>query len=222
MAAIFSPTTSPLATCPFCSKPFRRVGNHLPHCKSRNGADYSCFLAKKTTNKRLSASRKKCSKCNRTFKRLDTHLRNSAMCRIVSDPRPASFSSVSSYEPRSIPATATEESALEPATCSVMRKHRLKLPKTTDEWAEANALLEQLVPKVLVEPDIQKKNDILCDGIYSVFASRFGTKPFHCHSTSNSRYKPHNRTLKRLRKLKIQAQRSLRTAQQEHRSTDEL
>lgn len=51
----------------------------------------------------------------------------------------------------------------------------------------------------------------MCDVIYSAFASRFGTKPFHCHSTSNSQYKP--------KKAKA---RSLCTSQQEHRSTDEL
>ena len=78
-----------------------------------------------------------------------------------------------------------------------------------------------MVSQVLVESDLQKKNDILCNGIYTVFASRFGIKPFHPHHT-DSQYKPHNRELKRLRKQKLRAQRSLRAAQHECRRIDEL
>ena len=39
-------------TCPFCGKVFKRVGNHLPHCKERRDRDYSAYLAKKTLDKR--------------------------------------------------------------------------------------------------------------------------------------------------------------------------
>lgn len=68
------------------------------------------------------------------------------MCKVVSHLMPASFSYVSSYDPSSIPATVTEQSALEPAMFSIMHKHCLKLPKTTDEWA---ALLAAISSKGL-------------------------------------------------------------------------
>lgn len=84
-------------------------------------------------------------------------------------------------------------------------------------------MLDQLVvPKVLAEPDLQRKNDLLCDGIYSVFASCCGIKPYQPCNAPDSHYKPHNRELKRLRKQKIRAKRQLRAAQREHRGIDEL
>lgn len=70
------------------------------------------------------------------------------MCRVVSNPMLASLRSISSYDTDSKGAIATEESALEPAMWSLMHKYHLKLPKTTDEWADANALLKHLVPRV--------------------------------------------------------------------------
>ena len=56
MAAILSSNAveaASLSACPFCSKLFRGVGNHLPRCKERNGADYSCYLSQK---KRLTSA----------------------------------------------------------------------------------------------------------------------------------------------------------------------
>ena len=93
MAAIFSSQAAgatSLSAYPFCSKAFRRVGNHLPHCKGRNGADYSCYLSQTTLNKRGGSSLRKCPKCNRLFKRLDTHLHHSAVCKTIPCPSVAS------------------------------------------------------------------------------------------------------------------------------------
>lgn len=64
-------TTTP---CPFCNTLFKRVGNHLPYCKRRDGKEYSQYLAPTTL---------KCDKC---FVRLDTHLRKSASCRCIPSP----------------------------------------------------------------------------------------------------------------------------------------
>ena len=65
--------TKKITSCPFCTKVFKRVGNHLPHCKQRNGRDYSQFLTQKTLKKREPRSGKKarCPKCSKTFSRLD-------------------------------------------------------------------------------------------------------------------------------------------------------
>ena len=76
-----------LIPCLFCNAMFKKVGNHLPHCRKRDGRDYSHLLAPKTLMKRSQSMKKaKCLKCNKLFLRLDTHLRNSAMCKDISPP----------------------------------------------------------------------------------------------------------------------------------------
>ena len=75
-----------LSTCPFCNRAdFKRLGNHLPHCKERNGRDYTPFLSEKTLTKKVKSSSWKmfCPTCHKRFARLDTHLRNSAMCKAI-------------------------------------------------------------------------------------------------------------------------------------------
>ena len=63
---------------------FKRVGNHLPHCKQRDGKDYTQYLAPKTLkNKSQSRKKAKCPKCDKYFVRLGTHHRNSALCRSI-------------------------------------------------------------------------------------------------------------------------------------------
>jgi len=48
-----APSELPKNTCPFCGKEFRRLENRLPHCKEREGRDYSTFLVKKTVDKSM-------------------------------------------------------------------------------------------------------------------------------------------------------------------------
>ena len=69
-------------SCPFCTKVFKRIVNHLPHC---NGRDYSQFLTQKTLKKRepRSGEKARCPKCSKTFSRLETHLRTSATCKKI-------------------------------------------------------------------------------------------------------------------------------------------
>ena len=85
------------------------------------------------------------------------------------------------------PASASTSSAT--ATCTAEKtipcqQHRspLKLPKTPEEWEDVDKILNQLVvPRVLAEKDIKGKSEALCSGVYSVFASTFGTKPIPSH-----------------------------------------
>ena len=67
--------TRAINPCPFCNIYFKSVGNHLRHCKYRNGRDYSQYLAPKTLAKR-SQKRKKMlwPKCKKLFVRLGTQL----------------------------------------------------------------------------------------------------------------------------------------------------
>ena len=91
MAESLTRATNP---CPFCNIYFKSVGNHLRHCKYRNGSDYSQYLAPKTLAKR-SQKRKKmlCPKCKKLFVRLGTHLKNSATCKSISSTPPLGVSS---------------------------------------------------------------------------------------------------------------------------------
>ena len=64
---------------------FKHLGNHLPHCKERNGRDYTPFLSQKTLTKKAKSNSWKmfCPTCHKRFARLDTHLRNNAMCKAI-------------------------------------------------------------------------------------------------------------------------------------------
>ena len=67
--------------CPFCSRHFKRLGNHLPSCHERDGRDYSSYLSHKTLHKRITTKKQLCPSCGKGMKRLDTHLRVSARCK---------------------------------------------------------------------------------------------------------------------------------------------
>ena len=92
--ALFPPMacTTDLSTCPFCNGSYSQLGKHLPHCKERDGRDYTHLLSAKTLQKRSQSKKKtKCPKCHRLFKRLDIHFRVSATCKeINSIPSPTS------------------------------------------------------------------------------------------------------------------------------------
>ena len=82
-----TPSVVVRSTCPFCQRcNLKRLGNHLPYCKERNGRDYSSFLSKKTLAKKARSSCKSqsCPKCHKRFSRLDNDLRIGATCRSVS------------------------------------------------------------------------------------------------------------------------------------------
>ena len=72
--------------CPFCGLFFQGLGNHLQHCKDRQGRDYSQYFPKKTLQKKTRKRKELCPKCQKSFLRLDTHLKNSASCRSISPP----------------------------------------------------------------------------------------------------------------------------------------
>ena len=56
----------------------------------------------------------------------------------------------------------------------------LKLPKSPEEWAEADHLPSAVTSLVLQATTAEEKNICLCNGIYEVLASRFGTQPPPC------------------------------------------
>ena len=176
-----------MSTCPFCNKSgFKKLGNHLPRCKERNGQDYSSFLAKKTLAKKArlgSCKSQFCSKCHKRFSRLDTHLRNSAICKTLSVP-PISSPPRSSYS--SVPSTpssntrqpdTSDDVSIHQASIQYGMKPNLCLPTLDNGWKEANEYLaRELVPHVINEPLLDDKHAVLVEGVYTYFATQYGTK----------------------------------------------
>ena len=181
--------------------------------------------------------RSKCARCGRSFKRLDTHLRVSVTCRDIhrsaecrSTPPPSSISSTASVASNlnsiaTLPANLnyTHGSAVttENGTTTSARhfKQSLRLPKTAEEWDEANALLSAVTSLVLQAITVEEKNIALCDGIYNTLSSRFGVQPSHQsknHSQPNR--KQHDRALKRATRLKNEARKALREARRQGES----
>ena len=182
--------TELMTACPFCEKSFKRLGNHLAHCKERQGRDYSAYLSKKTLDKRSTSGKRSCPKCHRIFIRLDTHLKNSATCRNITqspdsgsdagvpDP-PTSHLPSSQFAPCATPGTHTPPSPTQQQCLSTPvhpgpePKPLLKLPSSQQEWAEADTFFsEVLVPEVLRESTPESMNRVLCEGIYSLFVQK--------------------------------------------------
>ena len=76
-------TTGKLTSYPFCNVSYKGLGTHLKHCGKRDGRDYNQYLAPKTLKKSQRRKKTKCPKCSKSFWRLDTHLRRSAVCRSI-------------------------------------------------------------------------------------------------------------------------------------------
>ena len=177
--------------CPFCSQYFQGLGNHLQHCKDRQGRDYFQYLSQKTLQK--TRKRKEiCPKCQKAFLRLDTHLKNSAFCRTISppaincetvvpdNPRPCPLSDLfhtSSYERQPDPVSQIPEQFPSQSTQilpPVAPSRTLMLTAFREDWNKADSYFrENLVPSVVEAPS-EVKNDLLTRGIYDYFAEQYG------------------------------------------------
>lgn len=161
-----------LSKCPYCELPYRKLGNHLPFCKMRNGRDYTHLLSQKNLSKRGKSSKKPCPICHKTFLRLDTHLRNSSTCQSSSDSahtqKPAANSELPLQYSIPLLCCATNSS-------HITQLATLKTPRSEKAWLEANNLLASIaVPAVLEAPTVDSKNEALCSGIYRLFSSKYG------------------------------------------------
>ena len=103
-------------------------------------------------------------------------------------------------------ATTNTSSHYEP-----LRKADLSLPSSEEGWRQADHFFQtSLVPAALAASSPREMNRVLCEGIYSYFASNYGTKP-----TTRLRPKKrplHNRSLKEVERQKKEAKRELRSA----------
>ena len=232
-------STTGHSTCPFCNGSYLQLGKHLPHCKERDGRDYTHLLSAKTLQKRSQSKKKtECPKCHNFFKRLDTHFRVSATCKeITSLPDPnnpvmssglelpsqgqardeaAIFSSPQHSNSAGSAPSSPVVPALTTSTINTSLQHNpvlkttLILPTTAEDWKQANLYFKtSLVPVALAVTSLDEMSSILCEGVYSYFASTFGTKPI---SAKKQKKRPlHNRTLKEVERKK-EAKRELRSA----------
>ena len=79
-------------------------------------------------------------------------------------------------------------------------KYPLKLPKSVEEWEEADSLLLSTVVLAVLHAILaEEKSSCLCEGVYDVLASRFGTGPSPCtQRRAEAKLKQHNRALEKL------------------------
>ena len=186
------------STCPFCELHFRKLGNHLPHCKHRDGREYGHLLSQKTLAKRSKSRKQPCPRCNRLFLRLDTHLRCSRSCKIQ-----ASLSNEECNQPALSPQPHLSshnrmQSGLTQATPKAVQLPSLKLPQSDEDWLESDrALAKFVVPAVVAAPTVDAKHEALCQGIYHHFSNQCG-----CATSYKPRRK--RRHARRLKKLTIE------------------
>ena len=220
--------------CPFCMNHFKRLGNHLPYCKDRQGRDYSMYLSKKTQQKsKKGGVRKTCTKCLKSFVRLDTHLKNSASCKYVpsltstltehQNPalnRPSSPRSEQDSHPQNIShsGNCVNQHLNQHPSHTFSSKASLLLPTTKEDWAKADEhFRDHLVPQILETTSVDEKNRLLVNGIYEYLALHCGhrTKGSSRNSKQQGQTrKKHDRALKRVTELKRKAKKDFRQAQQ--------
>ena len=168
------------STCPFCHQSFKRLGCHLPKCKQRGDRDYSVYLSDKTLRKAQKLNRQCCPKCHHSFRRLDTHLRVSATCKSIltntAQVQPVAGVGNDAAGPSASQPDPLHASAPSSRTCAVMQRP-LSLPKTAEEWVEADQLLQtEVVPAVLSCTSVEDKNNTLLSITYNILCNRFGIK----------------------------------------------
>ena len=223
-----SASSQPTRPCPFCNHEYKKLGNHLPYCPERKGADYSCFLAEKTLQKRkssVSSKRQPCPHCGRRYLRLDTHLRTSAQCRTInhhSDHPSNSIVTTGPSVPHIGPLTATSchnspsvSSPLAQVTISSSQLRPFNHPQSPDEWQVANEdLANTIVPAVLAAPTVEEKNRVLCEGIFNYFTAKFGPRTQKARRKSKS-HTSQKETLATLRGKRNKARNNLRRAKRQ-------
>lgn len=175
---------------------------------------------------------------------MDTHLRNSATCKIVPSPSPIASSPPSQDDltpptkaeapatnllknqtppnHRSSPACGlTEHQATGSPTSSLNTstpsQHLpfLKLPRTTEEWMSADEELSvSVVPAALQGSTVDEKNEALCEGLYHYLSQKFGTQQKSVRKPRQRR-REHPRRLKKLTQQKNEARKKMRQAKRD-------
>ena len=116
---------------------------------------------------------------------------------------------------------SSQPSVIPEVTTAHTFKRPLRLPTSTEEWAEADHLLSA---SVLQAPTAEEKNLCLCSAVYDVMADRFETRSAPCtrRQQSQPRVKQHDRALKKVTQLKNEARQALHKAKRQGDSTSSI
>ena len=136
----------------------------------------------KTLSKRNKSIKKTCPKCQKVFARLDTHLKNSATCKLPHAPETSATSSTipepsqpDSQCPIQPPVTSPLPGTRRPRP--TITKAPFNCPRTAEEWEEADKELSRtVVPTVQLADTVEERNQALCEGVYEYFSSKYGTR----------------------------------------------
>ena len=110
------------------------------------------------------------------------HLKNSAQCTssapVPSAPVPPLATNDQLQDslspPLSVHTSDTQASHEPPPDLPILKKRE---PKNAEEWLVADEqLAKSVVSEVLAAASVDEKNKALCDGIYTYFTSKYGTK----------------------------------------------
>ena len=191
----------------------------------------------------MPTTRAKYLKCDRRLRRLNTYLWVSASCRDIcvtpgcsAAPPSLSLPAMNTVSPtvnsNSIPSaklvsTQFHSNALSSpvnASPALLFKLPLKLPRSPEEWEEADRLLSSVTVSVLQASTAEEKNSSLCAGIYGVFFSPFGTRapPKSKHHITKSTLRQHDRVLKEVTRKKNEVRRALHRARREGESENAI
>ena len=127
-----------------------------------------------------------------SYKRLDIHLRTSVTCKqqvdsstapiqLQLDPNPKSteLQPQQSIQIQSIQASCDRSTltSASPYESPNVNLYPLQNTKYTEQWEEVGLELAQyLVPVAISATSLEEKHSLLCQGIYSIMITKFGTK----------------------------------------------
>ena len=113
---------------------------------------------------------------------------------------------------------STQHTAVPLGGCTTTHhfKPPIKLPRTSEEWEEADYLPSTVTPLVLQPIMAEEENECLCTAVYDILSAHFGTRPpIHSKKLPQSRLRHHDKALKEVNHLKNEARQVLRRAKSE-------
>jgi len=99
----------------------------------------------------------------------------------------------------------------------------VKLPQTPEAWNEADLYMQTtVVPAVLMEEQVDAMNSVLCNGIYTFFASRHGTIPTNQRHPHLPQVRNNHSALKKVQTEKNAVKKRLRQLRRSEDNRDDV
>ena len=209
--------------CPYCSKCFKALGNHLPHCSMREGRHYSEFLSYKTLKKQAGSRKQQCPCCGRLQKRLccSAHCKHTLLLDMNCGETSGHLEGNSTPQVKSQRVSTINTPS--PPLHSLPMLRPFKFPTTEEGWAEADQhMATVVVPEVLSASTIEEKNHALCKGIYSFFSSKYGCRKLARKRRVKVSRKKSGTSLEEVKKERNRLRNELRKAKKSSQDTDSI